>query len=200
MTIVTPRRFTLAEYHRLGELGFFHPDEQVELIRGEIVQMPLKKTPHSVCNTRLVRQLIRLVEDRAIVRGQEPIVLPSDSEPQPDAVLARLCADEYLSAHPGPDDILLAIEISDATLQYDRQTKLSLYAEDGLPHYWIFNLVDMYLETYSEPYRVGSASPTGNRKNDFNYRTRRIVFPNETILLPSFPQLSLDLEQIFPNP
>ena len=200
MIAVTPRRFTLAEYHRLGELGFFPPDERVELIRGEIVQIPLKKTPHSVCNTRLVRQLIRVVEDRAIVRGQEPIVLPADSETQPDAVIARPCADEYLSAHPGTQDILLVIEIADATLRYDRQTKLSLYAEYDLPHYWIFNLVDLHLETYSEPYRVSSTSLKENRTSPFNYRNRRIVLPNETIALPCFPQLFLDLTTIFPNP
>lgn len=90
MNAVTTRRFTLDEYHRLGELGFFPEDEQIELIRGEIIQMPTKKTPHSVCNTRLVRPLILLLGDkpfghgfayRAIVRGQEPIILPLDSEP-----------------------------------------------------------------------------------------------------------------------
>ena len=90
MTAVTTRRFTLDEYHRLGELGFFQEDELVELIRGEIIQMPTKKTPHSVCNTRLVRKLILLLGNRAIVRGQEPIILPSDSEHQPDGIIARM--------------------------------------------------------------------------------------------------------------
>jgi Uma2 family endonuclease len=69
MSAVTAKRFTLNEYHRLGELGFFGSDDRVELIRGEIIQMPTKKTRHSVCNTRLVRVLIGLLSDRAIVRG-----------------------------------------------------------------------------------------------------------------------------------
>lgn len=191
MTAVTTRHFTLAEYHQLGELGFFAPDERVELIRGEIITMPTKKTPHSVCNTRLLRQLILYLGDRAIIRGQEPIILPSDSEPQPDVVIARLRADEYLSSHPQPADILMVIEIAESTLNYDRQTKQSLYAEDQLNHYWIFNLVDDQLETYAEPYR--------DRQGQSSYRTKHIVLPNETIALPVFPDISLDLNTIFPN-
>ncbi|HBY80727.1 MAG TPA: hypothetical protein DEG47_27805, partial [Cyanobacteria bacterium UBA11148] len=170
MTAVTSRHFTLAEYHRLGELGFFGADERVELIRGEIIQMPTKKTPHSVCNTRLIRQLILLLGEQAIARGQEPIILPADSEPQPDAVIARYRSDDYLSSHPQPADILLVIEISDSTLNYDQQTKLSLYAEDGIADYWIFNLVENHLETYCEPYQ--------DTQGKFNYRSKRIFLPN----------------------
>jgi Uma2 family endonuclease len=63
MTPVTSKRFTLAEYHRLIELGFLTEEDRVELIRGELVQMAAKVTPHSVCNTKLVRELDRLVGD-----------------------------------------------------------------------------------------------------------------------------------------
>lgn len=191
MTAVSVKRFTLDEYHRLGELGFFREDERVELIRGEIIQMPTKKTPHSVCNTRLIRKLILLVGERAIVRGQEPIILPTDSEPQPDGVIAHNRSDDYLSSHPEPADILLVIEISDSTLSYDQQTKLSLYAEAGISDYWIFNLVESHLETYSEPYQ--------DRQGKFSYRSKRIVLPNEVVTLPCFPDISLDLSEIFPR-
>ncbi|MCU0540581.1 MAG: Uma2 family endonuclease [Oscillatoriaceae cyanobacterium Prado104] len=190
MTVVTAKRFTIAEYHRLGELGFFGPDERVELIRGEIIQMPTKKTPHSVCNTRLVRLLIILLGNRAIVRGQEPVILPADSEPQPDAVIARNRSDEYLSSHPEPADILLVVEIADSTLSYDQKTKLSLYAEDGISDYWLFNLVDNWLEVYNEPYR--------DSQGKFGYRLKRIVLPDETVAIPCFSDLSIDLSGVFP--
>ncbi|HLO48269.1 MAG TPA: Uma2 family endonuclease [Kamptonema sp.] len=190
MTTVTVKRFTLSEYHRLGELGFFGPDERVELIRGEIILMPTKKTPHSVCNSLLVEELILLLGKRARVRGQEPIILPADSEPQPDVVIARNRVDNYLSSHPEPADILLVIEVSDSTLSYDQKTKLSIYAEDGISNYWIFNLVDNWLEVYSEPYQES--------KNKFGYRLKRIVLPNESVVIPGFPDLSLDLSGVFP--
>jgi Uma2 family endonuclease len=190
MNVVTAKRFTIAEYHRLGELGFFGADERVELIRGEIIQMPTKKTPHSVCNTRLVRLLITLLGNRAIVRGQEPVILLADSEPQPDAVIARNRSDEYLSSHPEPVDILLVVEIADSTLSYDRGRKLSIYAEDGISNYWIFNLVDNWLEVYNEPYR--------DSQGKFGYRLKRIVLPDETVAIPGFSDLSIDLSGVFP--
>jgi len=190
MTTVTVKRFTLSEYHRLGELGFFGPDERVELIRGEIILMPKKQTPHSVCNTNLLRVLITLLVERVTIRGQEPIILLADTEPQPDVVIARNRADNYLSSHPQPADILLVVEISDSTLSYDQRKKLSIYAEDGISHYWIFNLVDNWLEVYSEPYQEG--------RDKFGYRLKRIVLPNESVVIPVFPDLSLDLSGVFP--
>jgi Uma2 family endonuclease len=191
MIAITTKRFSLEEYHRLGELGFFAPDERVELIRGEIILMPTKKTPHSVCNTRLWKELFRLIGESADLRVQEPIILPADSEPQPDVLIARNSSDDYLSTHPYPNDILLLIEISDATLSFDQTTKLSLYAEDRILEYWIFNLVDNCLEMYSEPYQ--------DRKGKFSYRLKRIALPNEVVALSCFPDVSLDLSKVFPS-
>ncbi|MEG4587738.1 Uma2 family endonuclease [Microcoleus sp. MOSTC5] len=190
MTAVTAKRFSIAEYHRLGELGFFAPDERVELIRGEIIIMAAKGRLHSFCNSLLVEELIILLARRARVRAQEPIILSEDSEPEPDVVIAGNRADRYLSSHPEPADILLVIEVADSTLKYDRTTKLSLYAETGISNYWIFNLVDNQLEMYSEPYQKQNGS--------YNYQLQRVVLPNLTVVIPGFPELSLDLSAVFP--
>ncbi|MEG4458323.1 Uma2 family endonuclease [Microcoleus sp. N9_A1] len=190
MTAVTAKRFSIAEYHRLGELGFFEPDDRVELIRGEIIIMAAKGTFHSVCNSLLFGELYALVGKRAIVRGQEPITLSDDSEPEPDVVITRNRSDNYLSSHPEPADILLVIEVSDSTLKYDRRTKLSIYAESGISDYWIFNLVDIQLEMHSEPYQ--------KQRGGFDYRVKRVVLPNEVVVIPGFPDLSLDLSAVFP--
>ncbi|MEG3990665.1 Uma2 family endonuclease [Microcoleus sp. S28C3] len=190
MTAVTAKRFSIAEYHRLGELGFFAPDERVELIRGEIIIMAAKGRLHSFCNSLLVEELIILLARRARVRAQEPIILSDDSEPEPDVVIARNRADRYLSSHPEPADILLVIEVSDSTLKYDRATKLSLYAETGISNYWILNLVDNQLEMHSEPYQKQNGS--------YSYQLQRVVLPNQTVVIPGFPELSLDLSAVFP--
>lgn len=190
MTAVTAKRFSIAEYHRLGELGFFAPDDRVELIRGEIIIMAAKGRLHSFCNTLLVEELIILLARRARVRAQEPIILTDDSEPEPDVVIARNRSDNYLSSHPEPADILLVIEVSDSTLKYDRRTKLSLYAESGISDYWIFNLVDIQLEMHSEPYQ--------KQRGGFDYRVKRVVLRNEVVVIPGFPDLSLDLSAVFP--
>ena len=190
MFAATRRKFTIEEYHQLIDLGFFTENDRIELIRGEIIEMAPKRTPHSVCNSTLFGELYRLLSDRANVRGQEPIILPSNSEPEPDVVIARKKDDNYLSAHPTAADIILVIEISDSTLKYDRETKLPLYAEAGINHYWIVNLVDNHLEAYTNTF--------SNLQGEFSYRNKSIVLPNETIEIPDFTNLNLELNSIFP--
>jgi Uma2 family endonuclease len=190
MAAVTAKRFSIAEYHRLAELGFFESDNRFELIRGEIIKMAAKGRLHSVCNSLLFGELYVLMARRACVRGQEPIILPTDSEPEPDVVIARSRSDNYVSSHPESADVLLVIEVSDSTLKYDRKTKLSLYAESGIADYWIFNLVDIQLEMHSEPYQKS--------RGGFDYRVKRVVLPNEVVVIPGFPELSLDLSAVFP--
>ncbi|MGI8502416.1 MAG: Uma2 family endonuclease [Hassallia sp.] len=188
---ITAKRFTINEYERLAELGFFKEDDRFELIRGEIIPMVAKGKPHAVCETLLFRELIKLLVDRALVRGQQPIIIPYSSQPEPDLTIVRNVNDNYLSAHPSPADILLLIEIADSSLKYDQEVKLSLYAEAGISDYWIFNLVDNYLESYSEPYQ--------NLSDKFGYRRKFISLPNESINLPSLPDLTLDLSKVFPG-
>lgn len=191
MTLVTSKRFTIAEYHHLIGLGFLTEDDRVELIRGELMQMAAKGTRHSVCNTKLFHELNRLVGDKAVVRGQEPIILPTDSEPEPDIAIAQGQPDDYLLSHPQPENIFLVIEVSDFTLNYDQNTKLSLYAEDGIRDYWIINLVANQLERYSQPYQ--------DAQGKFGYRLRQIALRHESVTLPGFPDLSLELNRVFPG-
>ncbi|RCJ29051.1 hypothetical protein A6770_01270 [Nostoc minutum NIES-26] len=191
MSFTTAKRFTIAEYHRLAELGFFREDDRVELIKGEIYQMAAKGTPHSVCNTRLYRELFKLIAEQATLRGQEPIILSENSEPEPDLVVAQNRPDDYLAVHPSPIDVLLAIEIADSSLKYDQEVKLLIYAEAGITDYWIFNLIDNYLECYSEPYQ--------DLQGKFGYRHKLIFLPHESVNLPFFPDLVLDLSKVFPG-
>ncbi len=191
MSIANIKLFSIDDCHRLTELGFFDTEERVELVRGQFIEMVAKGTAHEVCITKLIRELIILVGNRATIRVQSPIILPPDSEPEPDFTIAVNKIDDYLSAHPSAADILLVIEVSDSSLNYDREIKLPLYAEYGIVHYWLFNLLDNCLESYAEPYQ----KPQG----DCNYRLKRIVSANEAIAFPSFPDLSLDLAKIFPR-
>ncbi|MEO0378387.1 MAG: Uma2 family endonuclease [Cyanobacteria bacterium P01_A01_bin.17] len=182
------KRFTTDEFHRLGELGFFD-DGPVELIRGELIEMSPKRTPHSVCNTWLVKQLILLLGERAMVRGQEPIALSDLSEPSPDVVVVKYRQDDYLAGHPGAEDCWVVMEISDSTLGYDRSKKLSLYAESGVVNYWIFNLVNRQLEVYREPYQ--------DSHGDYGYRQKLTYLPTEKVELP-LGDCVLALDGVFP--
>jgi Uma2 family endonuclease len=191
MSLTTAKRFTIAEYHRLAELGFFEENDRVELIKGEIIEMAAKGTPHSVCGTRLYRELFKLLAEKATLRGQEPIIISENSEPEPDMVIVQNRPDDYLAVHPNPSDILLLIEIADSSLKYDQEEKLPIYAEANISDYWIFNLVDYYLECYSQPYQ--------DLQGKFGYRRKLIYLPNESVNLPCFPDLVLDLYKVFPG-
>ncbi|MBF2004951.1 MAG: Uma2 family endonuclease [Chlorogloeopsis fritschii C42_A2020_084] len=191
MNVVTPKRFTIDEYHRLIELGFLTEGDRIELIRGELIQMTAKGTAHTVCGSILCRQLDRLLGDRAVIRGQDPITLPNHSEPEPDVVIARGRDEDYLAHHPYPKDILLVIEISDSTFTYDQTTKLELYAEAGIYNYWIVNLNSRQLERYSQPYQ--------NAQGEFNYLSKQISLPHQSVAIPGFEDVSLHLNRIFPT-
>ncbi|MBD2178957.1 Uma2 family endonuclease [Pseudanabaena sp. FACHB-1998] len=187
--LVQTKRFTIAEYQRLADLGILQDSaekERTELIRGEITQMAAKGTRHTVCCSNLMRELYKLVNDLAIIRCQDPIFLLPDSSPEPDFVIVRDREDNYLTGHPTPDYILLVIEIADSSIDYDRDIKGVLYAEAGIANYWLFNLVDNRLEIYSEPYR--------DMQGKGNYAQRRYVLAHESIAFTIFPNLDLQLE------
>ena len=189
LTNKTAKRFTLEEYHRLIELGFFAENDRVELIRGELVEMTAKRTPHSVCTTSLLYELVTLLQKQAIVRSQEPIILPPNSEPEPDIAIVRNRVDNYFSGHPESEDIILVVEVSDSTLKYDQEEKLSLYAESGINNYWIFNLVSICLEVYTQPYQ--------NIQGKFDYANKQVFLPDAIVTIPEFTDLSLNLSEIF---
>ncbi|MEM7757192.1 MAG: Uma2 family endonuclease [Cyanobacteria bacterium P01_A01_bin.40] len=191
MVAITRKKFTLDEYHRLIDWGFFAQNEKVELIRGEIIQISPKRTPHSVCNSLLWKAMYDLIDKQAEIRVQEPIIIDFNSEPEPDLVIAVNKNDNYLSSHPSPGDILLVIEIADSTLKYDQDTKLALYAEAKINNYWIVNLVERHLEAYRQPFQ--------DNQGQFAYRSKQIILADETIELPHFNSLDLDLSQVFPK-
>lgn len=191
MVTTTFRRFTLSEYHHLAEIGFFGEDDRVELIYGQIVEMAAKGTAHEVCITRLLRELPKLISDRATIRCQSPIVLLTNSEPEPDFTIVQNRDDDYLNSHPKPENVLLVIEISDSSLDYDQAVKLPLYAEAGISDYWLFNLIDNQLEVYNEPYQ--------DLQGKFGYSTKRILLPHKKVTIPGFSDVLLDLSKVFPR-
>lgn len=184
-----PKRFTVQEYHRLAELGFLTEDDHIELIRGELIQMTGNGTAHETCIRRLLRELPVLIQDRATLQCQSPIAIAFDGEPEPDLAIVQNREDDYESAHPTAADTLLVIEVADSSLVYDRTVKLSLYAEASIPHYWLFNVTDRILETYSEPAQITAGQ--------FGYLNRRIIPKTGVVELPPFPEQVLELGSIF---
>jgi Uma2 family endonuclease len=144
------RRFTVDEYHRMIEAGIITREHRVELLEGWIVEKMGQNPPHSGVVRRLNRFLSKVLPDGFLISGQLPVTLKS-SEPEPDYTIIRGPDDRYDNRHPGEDDVLLVIEVSNGSLAKDRGTKARIYAKSGIPEYWIFNVADRVVEAYSEP-------------------------------------------------
>jgi Uma2 family endonuclease len=179
---VRKRLLTIDEYRRMGEVGIFHEDDRVELIRGEIYELAPIGNPHATCLRRLNSALKTL--EGAILSPQNPVVLEMQrSEPLPDMTVLRFQEDYYASAHPGPGDVLLVIEVSDSSLAYDCNIKIPLYAESGIPEAWIVDLNGDAVLVFRQP------SPDG-------YKEEKAFRRGETISPLAFPDLSLAVDAI----
>ena len=154
----TRRRFTLAEYHRMGEVGILRPDDRVELIDGEIIEMAPIGTLHAATVTRICEFFVRRLGDRATIRSQNPLLIPDhESEPEPDVMLLTRRADFYARAHPVPADVRLLIEVADSSLRYDRLTKFPLYARAGVAEAWLVDVEHRRVELHRRPAERGYA-------------------------------------------
>jgi len=144
-------RLTVDQYYRMAEAGIFKEDDRVELIEGEIIDMPPIGIDHAYFVNRLTSLFIQSVGLQANVSSQNPIRLNSRSVPQPDIALLHYRDDFYRHAHPRPEDIILLVEVSDTTLRYDREVKLPLYARHEIPEVWIVDLEHQRLEVLRQP-------------------------------------------------
>lgn len=181
---VVRRKFTVEEYHRLAEAGILGEDDRVELIDGEIVEMSPIGARHAGAVNRIRYYLTPIeVSGRALISIQNPVRLGDFGEPQPDIALLRPRADFYAAEHPGPEDVLLVIEIAETSADYDRQVKVPLYARWGIPDAWLVDLAQDRIEVYRSP------SPEG-------YREVRVVSRGEWVAPVVFPDLELRGEDI----
>lgn len=146
-----PHRLTVDEYYRMGEVGLLSSDDRVELIEGEIVEMPPIGDRHAAAVDVLARTLIQSLGDSAHVRIQGPIRLSARSEPQPDIALLTRRADSYKTGHPTATEVLLVIEVSESTRGYDLDSKARLYSRHGIAEYWVLDLVDNQLHRFRRP-------------------------------------------------
>ncbi|MEG5017800.1 MULTISPECIES: Uma2 family endonuclease [unclassified Microcoleus] len=145
------RLFTVKEYHLMTEVGILSEGDRVELIEGEIVKMAAIGTRHASCVRRLIRSFSVIPQNLAILGVQDPIQLTERTEPQPDVVLLQPRADYYATAHPIPSEVLLLVEVSDSTVDYDRDVKGSIYARSLIQEVWLVDLVENCVEVYRQP-------------------------------------------------
>ncbi len=176
------RLFTIEEYHRMAETGILRPEDRVELINGEILEMSPIGSHHASCVNNLNRALVLGLGMRAVVSPQNPVQIPVHSEPEPDVAVLR--PRSYKTAAPTAEDVLLLIEVAETSLRFDRTVKLALYARAGMPEYW---LVDVSAETVTAYRR-----PAGETYDDV-----RIVGVDGSLSPVAFPDLLILVADLF---
>ncbi|NJK68220.1 MAG: Uma2 family endonuclease [Oscillatoriales cyanobacterium RU_3_3] len=159
MSVQMQRRlFTVKEYHLMAESGVFRDNERVELIAGEIIQMAAIGRRHAARVDRLAEFFYDRLRRLAIIRVQNPICLDDLSEPQPDIALVQRRPDFYEESLPNSGDILLLVEVSDSTVDFDRTVKVPNYAQSGIQEVWLWDLEANCLEVYRNPTANGYSS------------------------------------------
>jgi Uma2 family endonuclease len=181
---ITTVKWTVDEYHHMIAAGILG-DRRVELLKGEIVEMPPEGEPHAYFSSTAGEYLIRLLGDRAMVRPDKPITLPNLSEPEPDLAIVQRLGLEYLQHHPYPENIFWLIEYSDSSLDKDLDLKSKIYAEVGIPEYWVVNLRARHLVVFRNP-------------QDGEYKSKSTL--TEGAIYPSaFPDIAISISEIISN-
>ena len=163
---VERRLFTVEEYDRLIEAGFFGPDERLELIDGEIVRMSPIGARHASCVARISEHISTRLGQRALVWVQNPVVVGERHEFQPDVAILRRRDDYYATRRPGPADAFLVIEVADTTFALDRSIKVPRYAAAGVPEVWLADLQRDLLLVFDTPESGGYAGSRVVRRGE----------------------------------
>lgn len=149
VTLSAPvRRFTVADFERMVETGILTEDDQVELIDGQVVHMSPIGKRHGAAVDSAAELFITRCQGRAKVRVQGPVQIGGGSQVQPDLAVLRVRADFYASQYPQAEDVLLLIEVADASLLLDRNQKVPLYAREGVAEVWLVNLLNDTVEVF----------------------------------------------------
>lgn len=179
---IEQHRWTREEYERMAVEGFFHPEVRVELIEGIVYDMAPQGSFHSTA-FRLTEEALRAAFPDLEVRGQLPLALGEDSEPEPDLAVVSGGPRDYTHGHPTA--ALLVVEIASKSLLHDRQRKLPLYARSGIPECWVLNLRAETLEVYRDP-------------SERLYRTRLSLSAGDTVSPLARPEAVIAVADLMP--
>jgi Uma2 family endonuclease len=177
--------WTVQEYAHLSELGILDSNERTELLAGKIVIMTAKGTPHVIALQLIASSLQDQLNNTALIRTQDPILLDNFSEPEPDLAIVSGKILDYADRHPSPENIYLVVEVADSTLKKDCEVKDKLYARSNISDYWVVDVKNRQVHIFRTP------TPTG-------YASHLILSDSQIISPLAFPAIVLPISSILP--
>ena len=179
-------RLTVEEFLLLDREGAFG-DRRTELFEGEVYYMSPKHRPHARAVTELVVTFAKALEGSELSVLSDISVRLSDHDvPEPDIAVVTGSPRDYRTGHPAT--AALVIEVSDATLDLDRRTKLPLYAAANVPEYWIVNVADRRLEVFRTPANLPAPS----------YTQSLVLSPTDSISPLAAPHATIAVTNLLP--
>lgn len=149
--MVATIKWTVEQYHKMTDLGIISANQRTELIDGEIILMAAKKPPHIIVSKLAADYLQQLLSGRAVIWRQDSIQLDDHSEPEPDITVLRPPLRSYVDRLPRAEDVILVIEVADATLKYDLTTKAKSYAASDIQEYWVIDAINRTITQFTNP-------------------------------------------------
>ena len=155
-----PYRFSIEQYHRIGDAGLVPHKPRTVLLEGLLVRKMTIHDPHTYGVESCYRLLLFLLAGAAWnPRCQQPVIIGT-SEPEPDVAVARGAFAAYRHRRALAADIALVVEVADSTLRIDRTVSARIYGGAGIPVYWIINLIDRQVEVMTQPTAAGYGQRT----------------------------------------
>ena len=173
--------WSVESYHQLAGAGLLNETDRIELIEGELLDMAPIGSKHSNWVDRLAEEFVLQAKRRYRVSIQNPVILGDRNEPQPDVMLLK--PGNYMNALPTAKDVLLIVEVSDTTLDYDRDVKLGLYARHNIPEVWLLDVSRNELLVHREPV-------------EGLYRLMRRLSANDAACPEAVPEITLRLSEL----
>jgi Uma2 family endonuclease len=173
--------FSIEEFDRLFEVGFFTEDDRIEFVDGELIRMSSVSGDHLWPIVRLDRAIQRVIPDSLAVSVQNPIRIANRASFIPDIAVVRIPARGQ--EVPSAESVLLTIEVSKSSRAYDQNTKLPMYASAGIPEAWILDLVDDRIERHTDP-------------RDGAYQQVAVAERGEQLASLMLPALTFDVDTI----
>lgn len=186
---VAQRRWTVDEYYRMAETGVLQEGERVELIDGEIVRLSPQDWLHSTSITLSTGVLSALFRPPYYVRVQLPLDASPHSQPEPDFAVINQA---MLTERPHPKCPLLVLEVAQSSLAYDRGFKSHLYASQGVPEYWVLNVLARQLEVFTE------VMPDDKAPFGFRYRRQSVWDAHDTVQPLFAPHVAVPIVSLLP--
>lgn len=178
------KRFSVDDYYKMVDAGILLECPHEEILDGILYEMPSSTPRKASVTNRLNVFLLKTHDDKDFsIRLYQLIRLDDFNELEPDFVFLKKQENNYQKMRPTKNDVLLVMEISDESIEFDKNMKLPLYAKAGIKEAWLINLPQNLVELHT------------NLSDDV-YQTLKLFKLGETIKSEFIPDLEIEVDKV----